>query len=188
MRHALAIAIFLVVFEPLAAAAADATLEDFSGHWRGEEVTLPDDTHGIELRPEDLDVSITPEGDGFRLRWIELERRGAGTFGRREIAASFRATDRPGVFAYHEVPGSLLGRLFASPATGNPLEGETLLWARLEGRTLVVYSLRLTHEGGFELHRAARTLEDGAMSLEHSIRTEGGGKIGIRGRLRAAGR
>lgn len=188
MRLVLAMTIALVLSGPLAAVAADASLKDFRGEWHGVDVSFSGDPLGIELRPEDLDVTITPERDGFRLHWIGLEQDDrAGTFVRRESEAHFRATDRSGVFAYHEVPGTLLGRMFASPSTGNPLQGETLLWARLDGPTLIVYSLRLLRGGGFELHRAAHTLEDGAMSLEHVIRTEGGGKITIRGRLQAGG-
>lgn len=187
MRLPLALVV-IALLSPFPAAAADVTLEDFYGQWRGAEVAVEGDGLGIELRPQDLGLSIAPDAGGFRLHWIALERDpAAGTFVRRENEASFKPTGRPGVFAYDAEQGSLLGRLFASPATGNPLAGETLLWARLAGPTLIVYSLGLTHQGGFDLHRSARTLEEGGMTLEHDIRTEDQAEITIRGRLQPAG-
>ncbi len=188
MRLPLAITFVMALSGPLPAVAADVLLKDFRGQWRGMEVTAEGDQLGIELRPEDLSLTLTPENGGFRLRWIALDRDPAsGIFARRENEASFKPTDRPGVFAYDEQQKSLFGRLFASPATGNPLEGETLLWARLDGPTLIVYSLGLTHRGGFDLHRAARTLQDGVMSLEHTIDTENQMRTTVRGRLQPAG-
>jgi hypothetical protein len=53
-------------------------------------------------------------------------------------------TERPGT-------GSLLSSLFADPAVGNPLEGDTLLWARLQDDALHVYSLAIDPGGGFAL-------------------------------------
>lgn len=188
MRLPLAVTLVIALCAPLPAWAADAPLTSFYGQWRGTEVAVENDGLGIELRPDDLNVTITPDGDGFRLHWVTLERHPlAGTFTRREAEARFQPTARPGVFAFEETPGTLLGRLFASPATGNPLEGETLLWARLDGPALVIYSLGITHDGGFDLHRAAHRLEDGDMALEHTIRIEDQAEIAIRGRLKPAG-
>jgi hypothetical protein len=184
----LAIALVVALSGSAPAAAADVALKDFHGQWRAADAAVEGEGLGIDIRPEDLNLTITVEDGGFRLRWTALERnRDTGAFARRDTEVRFKPTERPGVFAYDEQQGSLFGRLFASPATGNPLEGETLLWARLTGATLIVYSLGLTNRGGFDLHRTAQTLEDGSMSLEHIIDIEDGVRTTIRGRLQSAG-
>ena len=101
--------------------------------------------------------------------------------------ASFVATDRPGVYAFEPGNTSLLSRLFADPATGNPLAGQTLLWARLAGATLTVYSLAVNPQGGFELARYARTLQDGGLDIHFTERLENDRVITVAGRAEAGG-
>ncbi len=91
------------------------------------------------------------------------------------------------MFAFDPGGGGLLASLFADPATGNPLEGETLLWARVEGPTLIVYSLSINQKGGFNLERNARTVEHGAMTVRHSYRFENDRVVTIEGRLERVG-
>jgi hypothetical protein len=67
------------------------------------------------------------------------------------------------------------------------LEGETLLWARLEETALVVYSLSIDPDGGFDLNRYARTLSDGGMVVNYQRRIEGREPVSIEGRLERAG-
>ena len=82
---------------------------------------------------------------------------------------------------------SLFSSLFADPATGNPLEGETLLWARLAGSTLTVYSLAIDAQGGFDLDRYARTLTDEGMAVRYTRRIENDVILTVEGRLEPAG-
>ena len=109
-------------------------------------------------------------------------------FESQKIDASFAPTDRPGVFAFEPGSSSLLTRLFADPATANPLEGETLLWARLAGATLTVYSLEIDTDGGFDLDRYARTLTDQGMTVRYDHRIENDLILTVEGRLEARGR
>jgi hypothetical protein len=162
------------------ATADEAAIADFYGEWQG--VTA--EVQGIGgVTPQDLSVTIRPDGTGFRMQWTELEIGSGGVAGRRDVRVSFDPTGQPGVFAYREEPGSMLERLFASPATSNPLEGETLLWARLVGPTLTVYSLALDHDGGFQLDRYEHTLQEGSMSYVGSRRTGRGPIAIVEGRL-----
>jgi hypothetical protein len=162
-----------------AASADQPTIADFYGEWRGVDARGQGD-----VEPGDLSVTIRPDGDGFRMGWTALEiGSGGGVSGRQEVGVSFAPTGKPGVFAYREEPGSMLERLFASPATSNPLEGETLLWARLAGPTLTVYSLALEDDGGFRLDRHERTLQEGSMSYVGSRRTGQGPSVIAEGRL-----
>ena len=166
---------------PRAAAQDAASIADFAGTWRGVEVGEAGGESPPAVTPADLGLTVTPEQQGFRLNW----RRPDGE----RVEATFAPTGRPGVFDVQPSTNPLLG-LFFSPATGNPLEGETLLWSRLEGRTLVLYSLHLDEGGGFALHRAAWTLQDDGrhLVLDYSRLTEGPTKATVTARLeRAAG-
>jgi hypothetical protein len=163
-----------------AATADEVALADFYGDWGGVTAEAQD-LSGVG--PQDLSMTIHPDGSGFRMQWTELEIGSGGVTGRREVRAGFEPTGQPGVFAYRDEPGSLFDRLFASPATSNPLEGETLLWARLVGPTLTVYSLALDHDGGFQLDRYEHTLQDGSMSYVGSRRTGRGPMVIVEGRL-----
>jgi hypothetical protein len=161
-----------------ARAADEVAIDDFHGDWRGVEAKgVP----GIEA--DDLSVTIRPDGSGFRMDWTTLEIGSDGVSGRQEIGASFDPAGQPGVFAYREEPGSMFERLFGSPATSNPLEGETLLWARLAGPTLTVYSLAIDRDGSFRLDRHEHTLEDSSISYVGSRRTGEGPIATVLGRL-----
>jgi hypothetical protein len=167
--------------------AADAKIEQFSGNWRGAALQTSGDVGSAVFTPGDLDLRIRPEGDGFRINWVAFSRDAGGGLKREKAEAKFVPTDRPGVFAYSRGGSSLLGRLFADPATGNPLKGETLLWARLQGETLTVYSLAINSVGGFQVDRCARTLTDHDMMVHCTQRIENDRILIVEGRVEAAG-
>jgi hypothetical protein len=167
----------LVAGAPLPALAA--TVADFAGVWRGVEVEVVEGDDPFELAPEDLNVTVARDRDGFRISWNAPDKQ--------RIEAVFAPTDRPGVF-FVRPSGNPLLDLFRSPATGNPLLGETLLWSRLEGDTLVVYRLMLERDGGFDLHRYAWTLESAeTLALDFSRLSEGPTRVAFVGRLQRAG-
>jgi len=168
------------------ASADDPSLADFDGAWQGTELQISGDVRGLVLEPGDLDVQIETGPGGFRISWTGLARQAGGDLARHEFDASFDLTDRPGVYAFEPGQTSFFG-LFADPATGNPLEGETLLWARLAGSTLTVYSLAITLDGGFDLDRYARTLGDGGMDVHYTHRMENNRVVTIDGRLAPKG-
>lgn len=168
------------------AAADDPTIEDFNGSWRGAEIKISGDEKAPALTSDDLDVQIKSVGSGFQISWTGLARQDGGGLERQRIEARFSPTERPGVYAF-EPGGSSFFKLFASPSTGNPLEGETLLWARLAGPTLTVYSLAIDVDGGFDLDRYGRTLSDGGMDIDYTHRMENDRTVTIDGRIEAAG-
>jgi GH43 family beta-xylosidase len=74
--------------------------------------------------------------------------------------------------------------MFASPETGNPLEGETLLWARIDTDMLAVYSLTIDENGGFDLGHYSWTKTEDGLLLHYREQTEAlGEEIVIEGRL-----
>jgi hypothetical protein len=174
---------------PATAVGQQAKLDDFFGEWRGMEVA----TSGApapELPAEFLNVQIRGNGSGFRIRWNALGR-SDGKLELREVDTSFVPTDRPDVYAFDAYQGtSFFGRLFADPATGNPLEGQILLWARIEAATLIVYGLSINPDGGYDIHRHAWTLTgDGTSNAQYIRRSEAPDLevLTIEGRLRRAG-
>jgi hypothetical protein len=169
------------------AAAADATIESFAGTWRGTALEVGGDAGDLALEPADLDVQIEADGAGFRMSWTSLARHDGGTLERQKVEARFTPTDRPGVYAFAPGGSSLLSQLFADPETGNPLEGDALLWARLTGSTLTVYSLAVDYHGGLELDRYARTISDAGLDVRYSHRMEDDRILTIEGRLAADG-
>jgi hypothetical protein len=145
----------------------------FHGDWQGEELTVDDGSTELEVTAEDLNVRIESDDSGFRMRWTALSRKGAGDpLARSEVEARFEPTDRPGVFAFDPEQSSMLLSLFGDPATSNPLEGEPLLWARLDGETVSVYGLAINPDGSFDLYQHVRALSAEGMTVRHTHRTE----------------
>jgi hypothetical protein len=176
---------FGVLFVPWTAAVAG--IDDFFGKWRCVEVSIEGSEPALELAPADLDMSITDQGGGFRIRALALGREHDGSLALRPFDATFAPTDTPGVFAFEPAAGSLLSSLFADPAVGNPLEGDTLLWARLMDDTLHVYSLAIDHRGGFILEQSTGQLSEDGMVSRYALRLENDQIVTIDGRLERAG-
>lgn len=171
----------LCLLAPAWAVAAD--LDDFYGSWRTESLDAQGDG-GIEVAADLLDLDVRPaEGDGFRARWTLMEAESAGTTRPRRVEALFTPTDRPNVFAFRQEKGSFLSRFFASPETGNPLEQEVLLWARLDEDRLILYSLTVAETGDPVLSHAAHRLEDGGLAVERIFRNGPGAPFVVEGRL-----
>ena len=150
-------------------AADPPSIEPFAGSWKGREVSS---VSGETPSPDLLSLEVQGDTDGFRMSWHDLSARDEGKSRAGSIDVRFSPTDRAGVYEYAPNPGSLLTRMFASPATGNPLKGETLLWARVEGPTLAVYSMMIDMEGGFDLDHYTWTRTGDELHLTFSERTE----------------
>jgi hypothetical protein len=180
-RHVLAATTLLVGSS--AAGAADVAIEDFFGEWRGVDVSVDDTEQAPKLSPSDLDMAITDEDGGFRIRALALGRESDGTLVARPIDAAFAPTETPGVFAFDPGNRSLLSSLFADPTVGNPLEGDTLLWARLQDDTLHVYSLAIDPGGGYALEHSTGRLTGDGMATRYELRSENDRIIAVEGRL-----
>lgn len=149
-------------------AADPPSIEAFIGNWKGSEITSAPG----EAAPNALSTRIEADAGGFRMSWHDLGASGEDGIGSDDLDARFLPSGRPGVFEYAPKSGSLLARMFASPATGNPLKGETLLWARIDGSGLAVYSMRIDPNGGFDLDHYSWTRTEDGLRLSFSKRTE----------------
>jgi hypothetical protein len=184
-RHVLAASALLVGSG--AVSAAEAAIENFFGEWRGMEVSVDDAEDAPKLSPSDLDMAISEEDGGFRIRALALGREPDGTLVARPIDAAFAPTETPGVFAFDPGTGSLLSSLFADPAVGNPLKGDTLLWARLQDDTLHVYSLAIDPGGGFALEHSTGQLTADGMATRYELRSQNDRIVTVEGRLERTG-
>ncbi len=144
------------------------SIDSFVGDWKGADVV----SNIGRLAPDALTLRIQSVSGGFHMSWRDLGKSGRSEIGSDTIDAQFRTTDRSGVYEYAQKPGSLLTRMFASPATGNPLKGETLLWARIDGPFLAVYSMKIDPDGGFDLDHYSWIRTEKGLRLIFSKRTE----------------
>ena len=165
------------------ASAAEVAIEDFFGEWRGVDVSVDHGAQAPKLSPSDLDMTITDEDGGFRIRALALHREPDGTLVARPMDATFAPTEAPGVFAFAPGTGSLLSSLFADPAVGNPLEGDTLLWARLQDDALHVYGLAIDQDGGYALAHSTGRLTGDGMATRYKLRSENDRIVTVEGRL-----
>jgi hypothetical protein len=186
MRWRRALAASTLLVGPCAASADQVTIEDFVGRWRGTEVSIDAPEQTPKLAASDLGMTITEANDGFQIRALALGREPDGTLAARPLEAAFAPTEIPGVFAFAPGSGSLLSSLFADPAVGNPLQGDTLLWARLQDDTLHVYSLAIDPAGGFALEHSTGRLTDDGMVARYELRSQNDRIAIVEGRLERA--
>ncbi|MEM9439649.1 MAG: hypothetical protein AAGA73_04315 [Pseudomonadota bacterium] len=144
------------------------SIKAFLGSW-----AIAETSSQVEvLAPNALSVEVEAEADGFRLSWRDLGKSGSGGLGSDDIVARFVPSDRLGVYEYQPSSSSIITRMFASPVTGNPLEGETLIWARIDGPMLAVYSMKIDGKGGFDLDHYSWTKTDTGLQLTFVKKTE----------------
>lgn len=165
MRRLVYFATAALLASPCLSALADdpPSIELFIGSWAAE-----NESPGNEA----LRLDVQRDENGFRLAWVDLGTRDQGEAAAEDLDARFQPTARKGVYEFVPESGSLLTRMFASPATGNPLEGETLLWARLDGPTLAVYSMKVDGEGGFDLDHYSWTRAENGLQFSFGKQTE----------------
>lgn len=165
-------AIVTVLMAATPAAAQDATIDAFFGQYIGTGAEAEPKDGDVRVSERDFDVEIARDRDGFAVTWTTISRTGtadAPKIKRRTNKVSFFPSSRAGVYA-------------ASPQ-GDALAGEPLSWARLEGRTLKVYSITLNEAGEYEIQQYDRTLAEGGLTLEFKRIREGEVVRVVRGRL-----
>ena len=156
------------------------SIQAFSGRWVGQIAEMPNDSLAADI----ITIEIHESSGGFDLSWNDLTRNSKGAPKAAPLEARFVATDRKGVFEFAPENGSFLDRMFSSPEKGNPLEGEALLWARIDADILAVYSLTIDDKGGFSLDHYSWTRTDEGLDLHFQEQTEDlGEKFMIKGKL-----
>jgi hypothetical protein len=144
-----------------------AAIQPFLGRYEGRTIVAG----GGETRTRDLDVTIEPAGDAgeqFRITWSTIIRRAPGDPKRKSYSILFKPTQRAGIFA-----SAMRTNMFGKTVPLDPLTGDPYVWCRIAGRTLTVYALTITDQGGYDLQVYDRSLRDGGLDLKFTRFGEG---------------
>ncbi len=147
-----------------APAAAAEPVAPFLGSYHGQSIADPDH----ELSARDLDVIIAERAAGFSVTWTTAVRDESGKRKPKTYVIAFEPTGRPGIFA-----SQMRTSMFGDRVPNDPLRGEPYVWARLKERTLSVYALLITADGGYEMQVYHRTLIEGGLALRFLRLREG---------------
>lgn len=157
-----------------ARAADELAVEAFYGNYRGSGISRSDVSDYFGLTVRDLDVTINgAAGGGFTVEWTTVIREGGSPdnpdIRRKSDRLTFAPTTRPGVFR--------------ADRTGDPLAGEPLTWAHLEGYTLTIHTVSVLDSGDYVVQTYNRTLSDLGMELEFISVRSGETMRRVEGRL-----
>ena len=169
---------------PAAAAAPTASqpargplpLEAFFGTYVGNGVAhrrLPK----VAVTHRELNVSIEPTEDGFAIAWTTVVHKGRDPKNqrivRRDSRLAFVPSGRP--------------NLWRISKEGDPINGETYAWARIEGNSLITYVSWIDDEGMFDIQRYARQLTPSGMTVNFELTREGTEVLNVHAELQKAG-
>ena len=118
---------------------------------------------GDELDKRDISAEITPQGQGFKLSFTVVRKRGKDKPRRDEYTIAFVPTKRPGIYS-----SAMRTDSFGNAVPLDPLAGDPYMWARLEGDKFWRYALFVTETGGYEMQTYEYTLVPGGMDLRYS--------------------
>jgi len=113
-----------------------------------------------------MDVTVEPyKDDGFRLKWITVIHPADGPaehpIKRRETEENFVPSDwNSAVFI-----SAPRGGMFTKAELPNPLEGEPMRWAAVDGDALTVYSAGIAASGALEAQIYRRTLTKNGLDV-----------------------
>jgi hypothetical protein len=138
-----------------AAVAEDWPIAAFAGHFSGTGVAKDEISKTFDETVRNIDVIITPDGDGFALSWATVLRKDGDAdetdIKQNHHALYFEATEHASVFQ--------------SGVEVDPLAGWPFVWARIQERTLTIDSLLVHEDGSYEMQTYDRTLTDAGMEL-----------------------
>jgi hypothetical protein len=163
----------LVLVAPSAAIAAEpaASVKPMMGIYLGRVTAKDLETGDSEAR--DIDVEITPyERDGFRIRWVNVTlvdgRRNVPGVKRRVSELAFKPAKGRGFFV--EVPQR---NVFAEREEVEPLGGDPVRWAVLDGGGLHVFSFVILADGRYELQAYSRKRTASGIDLHYERIVDG---------------
>ncbi len=158
VRVLTALAVFAVTFGG-PARADEAALSAFFGNYVGRTISTAAD--GISER--DLSVSIRSFEKGFTLDWTTITRNASGKVKRKAYSINFLPSTRENIYA-----AAMRKNMFGGSVPLDPLKGEPYVWSRITGRTLSVYAMLVTEQGGYEMQVYERSLSDSGLDLTFS--------------------
>ena len=157
-------ALALVWLPPVAGLCATASdLKPFLGSYVG--VATVEDTKTREVRQRDMDIVIQPyENDGFRIDWINVTlvdgRRDLPGVERRVQSALFEPVAGRDMYVEVEGPNPFQEREETQPMRGDPVR-----WASIDGPRLHVYAFEVLEDGTYELQIYDRVLTEKGLDI-----------------------
>jgi hypothetical protein len=155
------------------ATAKDLRISAFYGKFSGGGIAHNADSEYFAMTTRDFDVVIKPEGSGVRIDWTSVIRKGGDPLNpkvrRKKSSKILKSTGAPNVFH-----GS---------KSGDPLKGEELSWARIDGNTLSVFLMTVDKKGIYQLQQYDRTLSGTGMTLLFRSWRDGDRQRSVSGRL-----
>lgn len=167
------VALLLLLATP-AFAQQPANLTPFFGRYVGSGLSAGEDIAFLGVTRRDLDIDIRAAGEGFTTRWITVLRTGPSRdeirTRQRESEATFApVADRPG--------------LYRATQSGDLFAGQSILWARVVGTTMIINEIALQPDGRLAQGIYTRTLNQGGMLLQFTRVVDGERTRVVRGRL-----
>ncbi len=159
MRIAAIVGFFFILHEtPLAAQGID----QFVGKFEGKATAMSGDDRSA--RDLTVIISRTEDGKGFVVDWKTVIHRTDGGDDQRHERVRFLPTKRPNVYSAGS-KADMFGKLVPI----DPISGDAYYWARIRGKTMSVFNIIVTEQGGYEMQVYHRTVKDGdAMTVEFS--------------------
>ena len=149
--------VFLAVTAFSGPSFADHAVEPFFGDFVGRSISL----HQEGLSERDISVSIQPSGNKeFLLKWTTITHKADGRTKHKSYAIIFQPSGRANIFS-----SAMRKDVFGHKSPLDPLKGDPFVWARIDGKALIVYALIITDSGGYEMQEYTRTLSEKGLDL-----------------------
>ncbi len=131
-------------------------IEAFYGTYRGQVGSDGKITRELKL-------SIKPaKKKGFEINWSTTTF-AANSEKTKSYSISFVPSGRDNIYS-----SAMRRNIFGKLTPMDPLKGDPFVWCKVEGDTLIVYSLLITDNGGYEMQDYVRTLTDRGLNLKFS--------------------
>ncbi len=146
---------FSLVSGQALAATQNPVYQPFVGHYKGHALLA----EGHKKQQRDLTVDISTLDDGFRLQWqtVAYYKNKVKT---KHYSIDFKSSKRANIFR-----SAMKKNLFGAPQPLDPMQGEPYIWSRFKDKTMTVYALLITDDGGYEFQVYDRTLTSDGMQL-----------------------
>ncbi len=156
-----ALAVLAVVGAASQAGAAE--IERFFGTYVG--VAEVHDLEDDKVYRRDMDIVIEPyQKTGFRIRWINVTlvdgRRDVEGVKRRVQEVIFKRSGKQGLYVAVPPPDP-----FREADPHEPIRGDAVRWARVDGDHLHVYSFVVLPDGSYEIQDYTRTLTNTGIDI-----------------------
>lgn len=152
---------------------ADA-IDPFVGSYVGE---TRDVRGGSEVK-RDLSVDVSKTGDGFRVQWKTTKFSPSGKAKTKSYDIEFVPSERRNVYS-----SAMKTNVFGGRVPLDPMKGDPYVWARIDGRVLIVHALLITERGDFEVLTYRRRLVEDGLVLEFDRMGHGSERRRIEARL-----